>query len=383
MPLGALIVCFLLVLGIGLLQMSPLAPAGPSASYYAHAAEVLGRAHAVVPTLSVDTSFATLLRCVACGLVFAVARIFCADEARARLLLLTLIASAVLVMIYAVLGLQTHSCFVGNYLKKQGEYMPTDRCTMSGTFVNSKLVWLFPGNGRRRRDRVGLRRAQRRRHDQAVDEHGRIIEEITGIRLALVATALFLAGGLLLSASRGGFAAFALSMVLLGLLLMRGRWRSRRQIGGALIGTIIAVCLMIALAGGAFVQKVATFSQTNSFERPIIWKTAVQAIEKSPWLGWGLGSFADIYTILQPTQIPMANDKAHSTPLGNHCRARHTGRPDRLPRGPHSLDNRLARRVTSAVAIATCRRRPLPRPASPLFTRWRTLACRCRQSAFS
>src|SRR5471032_1296539 len=133
LPLGALIVCFLLMLGIGLLQMSPLAPAGPSAPFYARAAAVLGRAHAAVPTLSIDTSLGTLLRCLACGLVFAVARIFCTDERRARLLLLTLIASAILVMIYAVLGLQTHSCFVGNYLKKQGEYMQTDRCTMSGT----------------------------------------------------------------------------------------------------------------------------------------------------------------------------------------------------------------------------------------------------------
>jgi O-antigen ligase len=315
LPLGVLIVCFLLMLGIGLLQMSPLAPAGPSAPFYARAAAVLGRAHAAVPTLSVDTSLGPLLRCLACGLVFAVARIFCADERRARLLLLTLVASAVLVMIYAVLELKVNSCFVGNYLKKQGEYMPGDRCTMSGTFVNSNSFGCFLGMAVAAA--IGLVFAERkpRRNPEAVEEHGRLITAITGVRLALVATALFLTGGLLFSASRGGFAAFALSMVMFALLLMRGRWRSRRQMGGALIGGIVAVCVMIALAGGAFVQKMATFAQANNFERPIIWKAAVEAIEKSPWLGWGLGSFGDIYTILQPTQIAMANDKAHSTPL--------------------------------------------------------------------
>ncbi|MGQ4828456.1 hypothetical protein, partial [Enterococcus faecalis] len=39
------------------------------------------------------------------------------------------------------------------------------------------------------------------------------------------------------------------------------------------------------------------------------------AIGMSPWLGWGLGSFADIYAVLQPTNLPVANDLAHSTPL--------------------------------------------------------------------
>jgi len=315
LPLGALIVCFLLMLGIGLLQMSPLAPAGPSAPFYARAAAVLGRAHAAVPTLSIDTSLGTLLRCLACGLVFAVARIFCADERRARLLLFTLIASAILVMIYAVLELQVHSCFVGNYLKKQGEYVPTDRCTMSGTFVNSNSFGCFLGMAVAAAIGLVFAEQKPRRRAEAVEEQGRFVTAITGVRLALIAVALFLMGGLLFSASRGGFAAFALSMVLFTLLLMRGRWRSRRQMGGALIGGIVAIGVMIALAGGTFVQKMATFAQANSFERPIIWKAAVQAIGKSPWLGWGLGSFGDIYTVLQPTQIPMGNDKAHSTPL--------------------------------------------------------------------
>jgi hypothetical protein len=46
-----------------------------------------------------------------------------------------------------------------------------------------------------------------------------------------------------------------------------------------------------------------------------IWLASWQAIKMSPWLGWGLGSFADIYAIVQPESIPLANDLAHSTPI--------------------------------------------------------------------
>jgi O-antigen ligase len=62
-------------------------------------------------------------------------------------------------------------------------------------------------------------------------------------------------------------------------------------------------------------HKVAGLSEAGSVNRVVIWKTTLRAIEQSPWLGWGLGSFSDIYAVLQPAQIPQFNDKAHSTPL--------------------------------------------------------------------
>ena len=35
----------------------------------------------------------------------------------------------------------------------------------------------------------------------------------------------------------------------------------------------------------------------------------------SPWLGWGLGGFGDVFTLLQPSDSLQPNDIAHSTPL--------------------------------------------------------------------
>jgi O-antigen ligase len=57
------------------------------------------------------------------------------------------------------------------------------------------------------------------------------------------------------------------------------------------------------------------FRAGDSSVRVAIWVTSLDAIALSPWLGWGLGSFADIFTILQPASITQPNNLAHSTPL--------------------------------------------------------------------
>jgi len=323
-PLAALIACFVVMLGLGLLQMTTLLPAGPSGAFYRKAAEILGRAHAPVASLGASTPTYTIIRCMACALIFAISRALCADERRARLLLMMLMASAFLVMIYALLELPVSSCFVGNYLKKQGEYKAgVDHCTMSGTFVNSNSFACFLGMalaaaiGLVAVDVRSRRRSVRRSesYERDYEEEGRLVAWMTGPRLTIIAFALLFAGGTLMSGSRAGFATIVVSLFLLGLLLMRGRWRSRRHFGATMVGAVVGGLLMLGLAGGAFVQKMSTFSQASSFDRLIIWRTTLQAIEKSPWLGWGFGSFSDIYTVLQPRQIPIANDKAHSTPL--------------------------------------------------------------------
>ena len=62
-------------------------------------------------------------------------------------------------------------------------------------------------------------------------------------------------------------------------------------------------------------QKVSLLSEAGSFDRTIIWKSSIRAAEASPWLGWGLGSYTDIYAAYQPDEMRQANDKAHSTPI--------------------------------------------------------------------
>lgn len=318
-PLIALIACFLLFVLFGLFQMATWAPLSGSAWFYETAARLLGRAHAPVPDLAIDASRNTLLKCLTCGAIFLMARALCRDRDRARLLLMMFIAGALVVLAYGFLmQLQNNSCYVGSYLKKVGAYqLYSDRCVMSGTFVSSNSFGCYCGMalvaamalifaGRRRRGDMPYG------YDE--DDEESFVASLTGFRVTMLAVCLVLLGGLLFSASRAGLAATLGSAGVLAVLMMRGRWHSRPGLARLFVGVAIAVGLVVlVIAGNTIVDKMARASDGG--DRIRIWLAALQAIGMSPWLGWGLGSFADIYAVLQPASLPVANDLAHSTPL--------------------------------------------------------------------
>lgn len=312
-PLLVLITCFGVVVAFVLLQGSSIAPASGSAWLYAAAFRILGKAHAAVPDIAIDAARNGLLKCVACGLIFAMARAICRDRRHARALLVVLVVSAALVVIYAlIMQVTTHGCYVGGYLKKQGAYDPRGQCLWSGTFANSNSFACYVGMGivaaialilsGRRRERAGFGR------DIPTFE-----SMMSGSRVVLVVVIFFLLGGLLLSASRAGVAASVAGALALGLLLMRGQWRERQDLVRWFVAGAVIVLVVGVVAGGALLTKAVRADEGGN--RLVIWMTSLHAIGLSPWLGWGLGSFADIYTILQPASITQANDLAHSTPL--------------------------------------------------------------------
>jgi O-antigen ligase len=319
-PLLLLLACFGFYLAVALLQMSTLAPAAGSAAFYARAAAILGQAAPAVPSLAVDASRNTLLKCLACGLIFAVARCLFADQRRARLLLMTLIASALVVMVYALyIEREAHSCYLGGFLKKQGIFeMSNDRCLMSGTFVSSNSFGCFMGMAVVATLALLFadRRPRRIRGDEDDDEAdgSHVLDLITGPRLMLVALGFMFMGGALISGSRAGFASGVAGVLALGWLLMRGRWRSRSHFRRTFAVSVLVVLVIGSIAGSALMHKMA-MPNADSFNRIFIWRASIDAIRQSPWLGWGLGSFNDIYAVDQPTEIVQPNDKAHSTPL--------------------------------------------------------------------
>jgi hypothetical protein len=97
-PLLVLLLCFLTFVFVGLLQVSNYAPPVGSAQFYARARALLGQAHDVVPTLSVDQTRNTLLRGLACVLIFVLARALFREPGRARWLVYAFHAGALLVM---------------------------------------------------------------------------------------------------------------------------------------------------------------------------------------------------------------------------------------------------------------------------------------------
>lgn len=313
-PLLALVGCFLFVVVFSLFQGASFAPASGSAWLYAAALRILGTAHAAVPDIALDAARNGLLKCITCGLIFLMARAICRERAHARALLAVLVVSTVLVVAYALMmQVTTHSCYLGSYLKKQGLYDPRGQCLMSGTFVNSNSFACYVGMGVVAA--LALALTNRRRERSAFD--GRDIQTfesmMTATRVALVVAILFLLGGLLMSASRAGVAASVGGVLALVLLLMRGQWDERPDLVRLFwIGAAIVFAVGV-IAGGALLAK--SMRASDGGTRVIIWMTSLDAIALSPWLGWGLGSFADIYTILQPAAIVQPNDLAHSTPL--------------------------------------------------------------------
>ena len=308
--------CFAAFVAFALLQMSPIAPASGSAWLYAAAARILGFAHAAVPDLAIDAARNTLLKCIACGLIFLIARAICKDRNHARTLLVLLIASAALVVTYGlIMQVTTHSCYVGGYLKKQGTYDPRGQCTVSGSFVNSNSFACYVGMGIVAA--IALLFGGDRRRDDAVrfDRGGMqaFESQLTLSRVVLLAAAFYLLGGLLLSASRAGFAASVAGAVALALLLLRGRWRERPDLVRYFLVGLAVLLVVGVVAGGALLNKAVRADESGT--RLVIWLTSLEAVSLSPWFGWGLGGFADIYSILQPATIPQPNDLAHSTPL--------------------------------------------------------------------
>ena len=316
-PLLALIGCFLFFVVVALLQMSPLGPLTPSAAFYAKAGELLGQTLVPVPTLAVDATREALLKCFGCAAIFMMARVLFHDQRWARLLVMIFLLSAVLVVTYALyMSVTTGSCYVGSYLKKMGQYNPTDRCLASGTFVGSNNFGCFCGMAFVAT--LGLlfdgRKSDRYREEREYGEEANPIAEwFSGRRVTLAALALYFLGGLMLSASRGGAGATLIGAVVLGYLLLRGHSSAMRK--WAVVGGGLVVVLILVVAGSAFLHKFSLLLDAGNLNRVVIWRTATDGLFDSPWLGWGLGSYSDVYTLYQPPTITQPNDKAHSTPL--------------------------------------------------------------------
>jgi O-antigen ligase len=316
----ALMLCFVAVIAAGFMQISPFVPPSWRADLYARAAAVLGHPVVAIVSLNADASSAILMKIAACGAIFVMARATCRDRRRARLFLVLFLASAVLVTAYGLLMQASNgSCFVFNYNKRPNDAMTPVyefHCSLSGTFVNSNSFAPYAGMALVVAMGLIFSRANGRSQDsEELELRSSASTWLTGARAVYLASSLLLFGGLLLSDSRAGFGATALGAVLLGALLLRGRWPSHPAFGWALAVAILVAAVLVLITGGAFFHKVSQLSENDVLQRFRIWQIAAAALGQSPWLGWGMGRFPDVYSLLQPPDLQTANDKAHSTPL--------------------------------------------------------------------
>jgi O-antigen ligase len=110
---------------------------------------------------------------------------------------------------------------------------------------------------------------------------------------ALIATTIFLSG------SRGGMAAFAIEITIVGAILLRGEkpGRATTTIG---IFLVIVVALLVWLGGGELADRLSSIkteahTEVGGGTRLDIDRDGLRMFAQKPVLGWGLGTFPEIY----------------------------------------------------------------------------------------
>lgn len=135
---------------------------------------------------------------------------------------------------------------------------------------------------------------------------------ISGKRGLWLAASMILMAGVLLSGSRGGAASLVASILVILVAYMRGP----RRIAAVVLLLATVVLIGILLPGGErLMGRAVDLVERGESGRPLLYELTTAGIGLRPLLGWGLNSFADLYTVFQPISLAPLYDKAHNTYL--------------------------------------------------------------------
>ena len=135
-------------------------------------------------------------------------------------------------------------------------------------------------------------------------------------RWIAASVAAFMGATIFLSGSRGGMAALAVQIAIFFWLVFRERARSRA--GFLMAGLLLCSLLLVAWIGGSQVSdRLATLVGDHHTElasniRLNIDRDTLHMVSKRPVLGWGLGTFGDIYPSFRSFYTNALIDRAHN-----------------------------------------------------------------------
>lgn len=307
-PLGAARLPALCVAGIaalGFVQLAPLpasllAGVAPvSLQVYRETNELLavfGRPP-VTPRISIapaDT-LATALFALACVAAFVAAARLLVSRARRRLFVAALVVSALW-----QLGAGAAEEGSGEAGRVHGAFLNPDH--LAG-FLEVPLALAF-----------GLLWVAIR-HRLATRSDRRYERQIATIAAALLLWAT-LAAGVGLTRSRGGILAGLLTaLVLLVLSVARhGRGRAfRTATAGAIVLAVGVAYAALITRKGPLLRFLETDPRYLSEDfRARLWRTSLEAVERAPVLGTGLGTFREAFRRVQPADLPGLIEQAHN-----------------------------------------------------------------------
>jgi O-antigen ligase len=133
--------------------------------------------------------------------------------------------------------------------------------------------------------------------------------------MAGVAAAL-MAGTIFLSGSRGGMLAFVVEMGLLAVVVVWGQ-QSRKMTLALATFLVIGVGLVLWLGGSELAKRLATIHADTKTElsggtRLDIDRDALRMAHRKPILGWGLGTFPDVYPEFRSFHTNFFINEAHN-----------------------------------------------------------------------
>jgi O-antigen ligase len=134
-------------------------------------------------------------------------------------------------------------------------------------------------------------------------------------RLAMISAAI-MAATIFLSGSRGGMIAFLVQLSVLAFFAIRrtGRFRVNWMAG---LFPIILVCLLMWLGGSEFTNRVSTIhtemrSELSGGMRMNIVRDGLKMFRQKPILGYGLGTFSDVYPRFRSFYSEVWINEAHN-----------------------------------------------------------------------
>jgi O-antigen ligase len=270
----------------------------------------------VIGSISVNRDLTTLalLRLITAASVFWVALQLCRNPSRAHLLLR---AIAIIAGAYAAYGLIAFAVTPGYVLWVRTMF---SKGYVTSTFVNHNSFATYAGIGLIAVCGLILRLYRREVASAGSPLQFKIATfiEVTGKRGAfLLSVGFLILAALLLSGSRGGIIATALGLFVFGALSFEKRKKSgstdQREI-------IVFVALLVGAAflafGDVFVGKIAQQGLRDE-NRLSVYGITVGSILDNPVLGYGYGTFADVFPMFRDRSISVQGKwtMAHNTYL--------------------------------------------------------------------
>ena len=136
-------------------------------------------------------------------------------------------------------------------------------------------------------------------------------------KVVVAGVAAFMAASIFLSGSRGGMAAFAAQMVVLGVLLLRkreGGWKQPLMLGAFLA---VVIVFLVWIGGNEVTRRVLSIHSETRQEmtggtRLTIDRDCLRMLLKKPLLGWGLGAFPIVYPEFRSFYTTFFVNQAHN-----------------------------------------------------------------------